>query len=138
MACPSAASWPEHPDAALVKRACVAARKGDRSVAEELFVEDAQLYIPGNNLLAGYYEGQQGFFDFYSKAKELSGGTLRAYLHDVVANGRHAFSVENFIASRNGRTLDSRDVTVYHVIDGKITTGTRLFTEIQVHDEFWS
>ena len=138
MAGPSAAPWPDHPDVAIVKRACIAARKGDRSVADELFVDDAQLYIPGDNLLAGYYEGREAFFDFYDKARELSGGTLRAYLHDVVANGRHAFLIENFIASRDGRHLDSRDVTVCHIIDGKITTGTRLYTEIQVHNEFWS
>jgi ketosteroid isomerase-like protein len=135
---PSAAPWPEHPDVAIVKRACVAARKGDRSVAKELFVDDAHLYIPGDNLLSGLYEGQEAFFEFYDKARELSGGTLRAFLHDVVANGRHAFFIENFIACRDGRDLDSRDVTVCHVIDGRITTGTRLYTEIQVHNEFWS
>jgi ketosteroid isomerase-like protein len=138
MASPSAAPWPDHPNVALVKRACIAARKGDRSVVEELFAEDAELYVPGNNLLAGYYEGREGILAFYSKARELSGGTLRAYLHDVVANGHHAFAIENFMASRGGRNLDSRDVTVFHVVDGKIGGGTRLFTEIQVHDEFWS
>jgi len=138
MAGPSAAPWPEHPDVAIVKRACIAARNGDRTVAEELFVDDALLHIPGTNPLAGHYEGREAFFDFYDKARELSAGTLRVYLHDVVANGRHAFFIENFIASRDGRNLDSRDVTVCHVIDGRITTATRLYTTIQIHDEFWS
>jgi ketosteroid isomerase-like protein len=128
----------EHPNAALVKRACVAARKGDRATVEELFSDEAELYVPGKNLLAGLYEGRDGVMDFYAKAKELSGGTLKAFLHDVVANDRHAFAIENFLASRNGRNLDSRDVTVYHVVDGRIAGGTRLFTEIDVHDEFWS
>ena len=138
MACPSAAPWPEHPNVAIVKRACIAARKGDRTDAAELFADDAELFVPGNNLLAGLYEGQEAVFDFYSKARELSDGTLRAYLHDVVANDRHAFAIENFMATRGGRNLDSRDVTVYHVIDGRIAGGTRLYTEIHVHDEFWS
>ncbi len=128
----------EHPNVAIVKRACKAARKGDRAAAAELFADDADLYVPGKNLLAGLYEGCEAVFDFYDKAKELSGGTLRAYLHDVVANAHHAFAIENFMAARGGRNLDSRDVTVFHVIDGKIAGGTRLFTEIDVHNEFWS
>ncbi len=138
MASPSEAPWPDHPNVAIVKRACVAARKGDRSVAEELFAEDADLYVPGNNLLAGWYEGREAVFDFYRKAQELTDGTLKAFLHDVVANGHHAFAIENFMATRAGRNLESRDVTIFHVVDGKIAGGTRLFTEIQVHDEFWS
>ena len=137
MESPSAAPWPEHPNVALVKRACIAARKGDRTVAEELFAEDAHLYIPGDNLLAGLYEGREAVFDFYDKARELTGGTLRAYLHDVVANGHHAFAIENFMATRGDRNLDSRDVTVFHVVDGKVSGGTRLFTEVQMHNDFW-
>lgn len=128
----------DHPNVAVVKRACVAARKGDRAMAAELFAEDAELYVPGKNLLAGLYEGREAVFDFYRKATVLSDGTLKAFLHDVVANDRHAFAIENFMATRGGRSLDSRDVTVYHVVDGRIAGGTRLFTDIDVHDEFWS
>ncbi len=128
----------DHPNVAVVKRACVAARKGDRAMAAELFAKDAELYVPGKNLLAGLYEGREAVFDFYRKATELSDGTLKAFLHDVVANDRHAFAIENFMASRGGRSLDTRDVTVYHVVDGRIAGGTRLFTDIDVHDEFWS
>jgi ketosteroid isomerase-like protein len=138
MADPSTAAWPEHPNVAIVKRACKAARKGDRSAAEELFAEDADLYVPGKHLLSGWYEGREAVFDFYRKATELSDGTLRAYLHDVVANGHHAFAIENFMASRGGRNLDSRDVTIFHVIDGKIAGGTRLYTEMDLQEEFWS
>jgi len=128
----------DHPNVAIVKRACVAARKGDRSAVAELFAEDAELFVPGDNLLAGLYEGREAVLDFYRKAKELSDGTLKAFLHDVVANDRHAFAIENFMATRGDRNLDSRDVTVYHVVDGKIAGGTRLYPDIHVHDEFWS
>jgi uncharacterized protein len=107
-------------------------------VAEELFAEDAHLFIPGDNLLAGLYKGREALFHFYDKARELSGGTLRAYLHDVVANGQHAFAIENFMASRGDRNLDSREVTVFHVVDGKVAGGTRLFTDVRVQNDFWS
>ena len=132
------AAMTDHPNVAVVKRACIAARKGDRSLAGELFAEDADLFVPGRNLLAGLYEGQGAMFDFYDKARELSGGTFKTYLHDVVANQRHAFAIEHFMASRGGRNLDCRDVTIFHVIDGKITSGTRLLGDPYLLDEFWS
>ena len=128
----------DHPNVAIVKRACVAARKGDRSVVDELFAEDAHLFVPGRNLLAGLYEGPEAMFEFYEKARELSGGTFKTYLHDVVANQRHAFAIENFMASRGGRYLDCKDVTIFHVFDGKVGGGTRLLGDPYLLDEFWS
>ena len=59
MESPSAAPWTEHPNVDLLKRACIAARKGDRTVAEELFPQVDNLYIMGDNLLAGLYEGRE-------------------------------------------------------------------------------
>lgn len=116
----------------------MAARNGDRSEAGELFFDDVELFVPGENLLAGVYKGPGAMFDWYERAKELSGGTLKCILHDVVANDRHAFAVEHLMASRAGRNLDSRFVTIYHVIDGRIRGGTRHFTDVRRHDEFWS
>jgi uncharacterized protein len=128
----------DHPNAAIVKRACIAVRKGQRSLAAELFAADADFFVPGKSLLSGVYEGPEGAFDFYEKATELSGGTLKSYLHDVVANERHAFAIESFMASRAGRNLDIRDVTIFHVIDGKVCGGTRLLSDPYTFDEFWS
>ncbi len=128
----------DHPNVAIVRRACIAARKGDRSVVSELFAEDADLFVPGKNLLAGLYEGQEAMCEFYAKARGLSDGTFKTYLHDVVANQRHAFAIEQFMASRGGRNLDCRDVTIFHVIDGRITSGTRLLGDPYLLDEFWS
>jgi ketosteroid isomerase-like protein len=129
----------DHPHVAIVKRACIAARKGDRSVATELFGEKSDLFIPGRNLLAGLYEGREAMYEFYEKARELSGGTFKSSIHDVVANQRHAFAIEHFMASRGGRHLDCRDVTIFHVVDGRITSGTRLLGEDPyLLDEFWS
>jgi len=53
MAGPSAAPWPEHPDVAIVKRACIAARKGDRTVAEGCSSTTPCCTSPGTNPLAG-------------------------------------------------------------------------------------
>lgn len=128
----------DHPNVAIVKRACIAVRKGQRSLAAELFADDADFFVPGKSLLSGVYEGPEGAFELYEKATELSGGTLKSYLHDVVANDRHAFAIENFMASRGGRNLDIRDVTIFHVIDGRVAGGTRLLSDPYRHDEFWS
>lgn len=128
----------EHPNVDIVKRACKAARKGDSAAVVELFATDADLLVPGRHLLAGLYEGPEALAEYYRKARELTGGTFKSYLHDVVANSRHAFAIESFMATRNGRHLDCRDVTIFHVIGGRVGSGTRLLADPYTHDEFWS
>jgi uncharacterized protein len=67
---------------------------------------------------------------------ELTGGTFRSELHDVVANDEHAVSLFAARGQREGRTLDARNVLVTHVRNGKLGE-TWLFSGDQyAADEF--
>lgn len=128
----------EHPNAEIVRRACKAFRNHDVPTLTEMIAEDAEFWVPGKNPTAGYYEGRDAILGYVAKTKELSGGTLRSYLHDVVANDKHSFAIEHFMAERGEHVLDARDVTLFHVIDGKIAHGTRFACNPYENDAFWS
>jgi hypothetical protein len=69
---------------------------------------------------------------------ELTGGTFRAELHDVVANDDHAVAIYVSRAEREGRTLEDRNVLVIHVRNGKFAETWLLSDDQYAADEFFS
>lgn len=65
--------------------------------------------------------------EFFGRLFELSGGTLKVELHDVVAGDEHAVALLTISAERAGRQLEDNTVLTSHIRDGKIT-------EIWSHD----
>jgi hypothetical protein len=51
---------------------------------------------------------------------ELTAGTFRVEVHDVVADDRHTAGLHLAIGEREGRTLEDREVLVFHIRDGKV------------------
>lgn len=69
---------------------------------------------------------------------ELTGGTYRIELHDVLANDEHAVVLAEAHAERGGRVLDDRGVDVLHIVDGKVTEFWNNPGDQYAVDEFWA
>jgi ketosteroid isomerase-like protein len=109
-----------HPNEDLVRRAFDAFATGDVDTLRELTDQDAVWHTPGRNLV------------------ELTGGTFRAELHDVVANDEHAVAIYVTRGEREGRTLENRTVLVSHVRNGKFTESWLMSDDQYAADEFFS
>ena len=116
---------PEHPNAELLRRGYAAYAAGDMETIDGLFADDIAWHNPGNNPLSGDLHGKEAVFAFFGKLMELTGGTARLDIHDVIANDEHAVALVLSHVERGGRAIDSKAVHVWHVKDGKAT-------------EFWS
>jgi hypothetical protein len=66
--------------------------------------------------------------DFFARTVELTAGTFRVELHDVLANDEHAVALYVARGEREGRTLEDKSVLVSHVRNGK-------FVETWPHSE---
>jgi ketosteroid isomerase-like protein len=110
-----------HPNEDLVRRGYDAFSRGDMQTLREVFHPDIVWHAPGRGQLAGDYEGVDAVLAYFGRTMELTGGTFRVGLHDVVANDRHAVGLNTVHAERNGQTLDDRSALVFHVRDGKAT-----------------
>jgi uncharacterized protein len=127
-----------HPNEDLLRRAFDAFAKGDMDTLRELTDQDAVWHTPGRNQLSGDYRGPDAILGFFAKTMELSGGTFRADLHDVVANDDHAVAIYVARAERDGRTYENRNVLVIHVRNGKLAETWLLSDDQYAADEFFS
>lgn len=128
-----------HPNADLVRDAIEAFQRGDLdALRHQYFAEDIRYHIPGRSPFAGDYEGVAQVLEMFGRLIERSGGTLRAELHDVVANDEHAAALVTIRAEREGRRLQDNTVLTSHIRDGKVAEIWSHQTDMYAVDEFWS
>lgn len=127
-----------HPNETLLRNGYEAFEKGDLDTLRGLFTDDIVWHSPGKGPLAGDYRGIDQVFGLFAKVVELSGGTYRNDLHDVLANDEHAVALVTARGERAGKTLDSLQSHVFHLTDGKVTEVWLEAGDLYANDEFWS
>jgi uncharacterized protein len=129
-----------HPNEDLVRETFAASGRGDiDALRDQYFADDMRWHFPGRSPLAGDSEGAaQVVGGFFGRVFELSGGTFRAELHDVVANDEHAVALFTAHADRAERTLEDRTVEVLHIRDGKLAEVWLYPADLYASDEFWT
>jgi ketosteroid isomerase-like protein len=130
---------PEHPNAVLIRRFYDARARDDREAMREILDEDIAWHDPYPPPHGGDLRGAEAVFrDIFDRASELTAGTTRMSLHDVLANDAHAVALVNWSATHKGRTMKGREVAVYHVRAGKITEAWFYPEDKSASDEFFA
>ena len=127
----------EHPNVGFLKKGYEAFAKGDMATLTDMFSEDVVWHQAGTSPISGEYRGRDAVFAFLARFAELSGGTFRIELHDVLANDEHGVALSRDRASRQGKQLDASSVEVYHIRDGKIREAWAVQQDQRRYDEFW-
>jgi ketosteroid isomerase-like protein len=109
----------EHPNIELLRKGYEAFSQGDMDTVSGLFADDIVWHEGGRNPLSGEYKGKDQVFSLFARLVELSEGTLRIEVHDVVANDEHGVALVTISASRKGRTFSGTSADVFHIRDGK-------------------
>jgi uncharacterized protein len=125
-----------HPNEELVRRA-YGAGTADMATMNELFADDIVWNSPGRNQLSGTYRGKEAVFANFQKAAELTGGTFKFEIHDVLANDQHAVVLIRWMGERDGKTLDDNSVQVFEIKDGKVKEQWLHPGDAYASDEFW-
>lgn len=128
----------EHPNVALVRRGYEAFSAGDMDALAEVMDENVIWHAPGNNPTSGDYKGRDETFAYYARIGEMSEGTLKVEVHDIVANDEHAVGMHRDTATRGGKSLDTNEILVFHIRDGKVVEGWEAYIDQAAVDEFWS
>ncbi len=127
-----------HPNEDLMRKGLEAFGKGDMETVQDLFADDIVWHVPGTSQLSGDYKGQGEVLGWLGKNAELSGGTLRTEVHDVLANDEHAVALFTVTAQREGKSLRDNACQVAHVSGGKVTESWIHAGDQQAVDDFWS
>lgn len=123
-----------HRNEKVLRAALAALASGDQDAYAAVVADDLIVHVPGRSLLAGDLRGR-GVFG--RKIRELTGGTFRVEVHDVLASDDHAVGVyTNHVEGADGR-FQWRQVNVYHVRHGKIVEAWQNPFEQDAFDEFF-
>jgi len=124
---------------AIMRRAYEAFNTGDINTLTELFDEGAEWHLPGRSSMADDYKGRDATFGYFGLLGQRTGGTFRAELRDLTADGDdHVVGIQHSTAERDGKHLDVRDCIVFQLKDGRIADGREHFEDLYAWDEFWS
>lgn len=127
-----------HANEDVIRRGYEAFGKGDMDTLNELFTDDIAWHTPGRSPIAGDLKGKQEVFAFFAKLVELSGGTFKLEVHDILANDEHGVALSVATGQRNGKSFEDRAVNVFHLRDGKVTEFWAHPGDQYVVDDFWS
>lgn len=128
-----------HPHANLVLEGFEAFGRGDLDALEHhYFARDIEYHYPGRSHLAGHYRGVAQVIKVFRQFIDLSEGSIRLEVHNVVADEGHAVALFTVRAERLGRRLEDRSVQVFHIRGGKATEVWMYPGDLYYWDEFWS
>jgi uncharacterized protein len=102
------------------------------------FTEDVRWTTPGRSRLAGELAGREAVLAQLARSSELSGGTYRVAVEDVMASDAHASVLYRGTGSRLGRSLDLRHLALYDIAGGMISAVRVVPLDQYAFDEFWS
>ncbi|MGH9156072.1 MAG: nuclear transport factor 2 family protein [Acidimicrobiales bacterium] len=127
-----------HANEDLIRGGYEAFARGDVGDVLARFADDIVWHVPGRNVLAGEYHGHAGVLGFFARLQELTGGTFRLDIHDVMASDGHVAVIVHATAERAGQAWSSDNVHVWHVVDGKATRFRGFSADPYADDEFWT
>jgi ketosteroid isomerase-like protein len=122
----------------LIRRGYEAFNKGDTQTLREVFDPEIVWHFPGRSVLAGDHRGTDAVLGFFGRTMELTAGTFRVELHEVVADDQHTVGLHLATGEREGRTLADREVLVFHVRDNKVVEAWQYIEDQYAYDEFFS
>ena len=122
-------------NAATIRRGYELFNSGNLEELTRLFAEDVVWHAGGRGRLSGDKRGRDAAFAYFGQLGELTGGTFRAELHDVVANDEHVVGLHTNTAQRGGKSLNLKEALVFHMRDGKVSEVWEHYEDSQTWDE---
>jgi ketosteroid isomerase-like protein len=105
---------------------------------DELFAKDIVWHVPGRNPTAGDFRGVDAVIASFVKNFELTGGTFKVELHDVLGSDDHAVALATVSAQRNGKSISEPYSHVCHFRDGKVSEAWILNYDLYKVDDFFA
>jgi uncharacterized protein len=122
----------------LLRRGYAAFAAGDLDTVLGVFAGDIEWHVSGRSEISGNYHGHQEVLGFFGKIMELTGGTFRLEVHDVLANDTHGVVLATVYAERDGKPFEMREAHTWHLAGGKATEFWTFAEDSAETDEFFS
>jgi ketosteroid isomerase-like protein len=128
-----------HPNEHIVRRLFSAFETNDTMTIDALLADDVVWNAPGRGVHSGRRIGKQELFAGMGRLAELTGGTLRGEVHDVLASDDHVVVLQTTRGERDGHaSLEDREALILHVRDGKVAEVWEHPGDVYAMDAFFS
>ena len=124
-----------HPDAQVVMQGFAAFAAGDMATMKGLMADDAVWHSPGNNKFSGAHTGPDAIVRLMASFSEEA--EIVNTPHDILASDDHVVVLVKSSATKGGETLDTDNVFVFHVGDGKVKEAWLMTSDQAAGDAFW-
>lgn len=127
------------PNSEIVRQFHAAQQQGDGAAVLDALADNVVWHVPGNNLLSRDYRGKAEVAGFFGNVRELSGGSIRTELLDLLDGETYAIALVRVFAERDGKTLDGQfQAFTYRIENGKIAEFWFMVEDRYAVDAFWS
>ena len=120
-------------NAAIIRKGYEDFAQGNIPAVFAVFDPKITWHIPGRGPLSGDYTGHTAIGDFFRRTMELSGGTFRMDVHNVLADDDVVVVLVTINAQRKGVYASFPEVH-----SGKVTEFCEYQGDEQQEDRFWS
>ena len=127
-----------HPNADLLAAQLDALSRGDVATAMTFYSDDVVFHYPGRNPLSGDYTGKDQVLELLSRVMQLTNGSFRPDVHDILASDEHVAALVTVRAERDGAAVEWTSVDLFHIRDGKLSEHWVHEVDQDLVDEFWS
>jgi uncharacterized protein len=128
----------EQDNVTRVRRGFEAFSAGDMAALTELFAADATWHGPTTGVIEGDHIGRDNIFTMFGQLGTETSGTFRSSPGTFAASGDRVFVQVMATGQRKGKALESDDVLVFTLTDGKVTKVRFYISDFQANADFWS
>jgi ketosteroid isomerase-like protein len=127
-------------NAEAMRRGYEAFSKGDMdTLRNELFTPDIVWHQSGRNQTSGDFRGVDDVIGLFGKLVQLTEGTFRVEVHDMLASEEHVVVLAQVHAQRAGKTLQNGQYShVCHFRDGKLSEAWIVNVDPYEGDDFFA
>lgn len=128
-----------HPNVELVRVFYDARARNDLDAVREMLAEDVLWREPEvGNEHTGTLRGADAVLVMIREAGRLTGGAFELRVSEAVAHGEQVAAFIDWSATRDGKTLEGKEIAVYRIRHDKITEAHFHQNNIDDDEEFWS
>ena len=128
----------KHPNAIALEKMYADFAKGDLAAMLSSCDDKISFQMSGKSKVAGKFTKATFGPDFVAKLMEMSGGTLKVEVHDILASDRHGVVLASDHLTRKGETVQLRTVHVWRFENGKPVAWYEYPRDLYQFDAIWS
>jgi ketosteroid isomerase-like protein len=111
----------QHPNCDLVRRLYAARARDDREAVRAILADDVRWHDPYPPPHGGDIVGAESVIaGVIERAGELTEGSTRLALRDVIASETHALALVDWSATLRGERMSGTEGAVYRIVDGRV------------------